>query len=120
MAGELWLLLIQLSAKIKRAEEIVGRVRSKENKELMNTFLDSGVRLMDKLRSLLKACEAPMLKVAKKRQTGLGKNSGVEFVDTLFGVDREGPRTDKFMQGVRLFNLRFDANCEDILQNPTI
>ncbi|PTB69199.1 hypothetical protein BBK36DRAFT_1139279 [Trichoderma citrinoviride] len=119
MAGELWLLLIQLSGKIKRAEDVVGRVRSVENRETMNDFIEAGERLTDKLRSLLKACEAPMLKAAKKKQSGLGKNSGVEFVDTLFGRDRELAKTEKFMQSVRLFSLRFDANCEGILQNPS-
>ena len=119
MAGELWLLLIQLSVHIKDAEDKVGLVRSAENRETVEDFIDAGERLMDKLRSLLKACEAPMLKAVKKKQSSLGKNSGVEFVDTLFGRDRELAKTEKFMQSVRLFNLRFDANCSDILREPT-
>jgi hypothetical protein len=120
MAGDLWLLLIQLTNKIKSAEQTVGRVRSVDNKEIISDFIDAGERLMDKLRSLLKACEAPMLKAARKKQSGLGKNAGVEFVDTLFGRERELAKTERFMQNVRLFNLRFDANCEDILRNPTM
>lgn len=120
MAGELWLLLIQLAGKVKRAEDVLGRVRSAENRETMNEFIEAGERLTDKLRVLLKACEAPMLKAAKKKQSGLGKNSGVEFVDTLFGRDRELAKTEKFMQSVRLFSLRFDANCDEILQNPAL
>ena len=119
MAGELWLLLIQLAGKVKRADEIVGRVRSAENRDLVDEFIEAGERLTEKLRGLLKACEAPMLKAAKRKQTGLGKNAGVEFVETLFGRDRELDKTEKFMQNVRLFNLRFDANCEEILGNPT-
>ncbi|KAH6894478.1 hypothetical protein B0T10DRAFT_252736 [Thelonectria olida] len=119
MAGELWLLLIQLAGKVKRAEEIVGQVRSAENRDLVDEFIEGGERLTEKLRSLLKACEAPMLKAAKRKQSGLGKNAGVEFVETLFGRDRELAKTEKFMQNVRLFNLRFDANCEEILRNPT-
>ena len=120
MAGELWLLLIQLAGKVKRAEETVGRVRSAENRETINEFIDAGERLTDKLRSLLKTCESPMLKAARKKQSGLGKNSGVEFVDTLFGRERELSKTERFMQSVRLFNLRFDANCEEILRHPTM
>ncbi|KAF4504555.1 hypothetical protein G6O67_007997 [Ophiocordyceps sinensis] len=119
MAGELWLLLIQLSVHIKRAEAGVGHVRSAENREIVDDFIDAGERLMEKLRALLKACEAPMLKAARKKQSSLGKNSGVEFVETLFGRDRELAKTEKFMQSVRLFNLRFDANCSDILSQPT-
>lgn len=119
MSGELWLLLIQFSGKVKRAEDVVGCVRNLENRAIIEEFIESGERLMDKLRSLLKTCEAPMLKAARKKQSGLGKNSGVEFVDTLFGRERELTKTEQFMQNVRLFNLRFDANCEDIVLDPT-
>lgn len=119
IAGELWLLLIQLNSKIKVSESVIGRVRNPEDREMLNDFLESGERLMDKLRSLLKACEAPMLKAAKARKSGLGKSSGVEFVHTLFGPDREGEKTDKFMQSIRLFILRFDTNCDDLVRNPT-
>ncbi|KAI1423481.1 vegetative cell wall protein gp1 [Xylaria sp. FL1777] len=120
MAGEMWLLLIQLSGKIKRSEEIVPQVRTQENREMIEDFIASGERLTDKLRSLLKRCEAPMLKASKKREAAqLGKNSGIEFVETLFGRERELEKTERFMQSVRLWNLRFDANCEDILKRPT-
>lgn len=121
MAGDMWLLLIQLAGKVKRAEEIVDRVRAKENRELIEDFIDSGERLQDKLRKLLKTCEQPMLKAASAKKSGsqLGKNAGVEFVETLFGRERELDKTERFLQSVRLFNLRFDANCEDILRNPT-
>ena len=120
MAGELWLLLIQLAGKIKRADHCMEKVRAKENKEILQEFIEAGDRLTDKLRKLLKACEAPMLRsTAKQRSSSLGKGAGVEFVDTLFGRERELEKTERFMSQVRLWNLRFDANCEDILRNPT-
>jgi len=122
LAGELWLLLIQLAGKIKRAEETVPRIRSKENREMIEEFIEAGDRLTDKLRKLLKACEQPMLRSSAKTKTEghLGKNAGVEFVETLFGRDREMERTERFMASVRLWNLRFDTNCEDILKKPTM
>lgn len=119
MAGELWILLIQLSGKVKKADETVERVRSADKKEMLEDFIESGERLQEKLRKLLKTCEQPMLKAAQKKGGALGKNAGVEFVETLFGRERELDRTERFMQGVRLFNLRFDANCDDIIRNPT-
>lgn len=120
LAGELWLLLIQLSGKVKRSEEVVPQIRTKENREMIEDFIEGGERLMDKLRSLLKRCEAPMLKASKRKDTSqLGKNSGIEFVECLFGRERELEKTERFMQSVRLWNLRFDANCEDILKKPT-
>ncbi|CAL3968337.1 hypothetical protein PZA11_006715 [Diplocarpon coronariae] len=121
MAGELWLLLIQLAGKVKRAEECMGRIRTKENKEMVDDFIESGERLTDKLKKLLKSCETPMLKAGKKHgkdSAQLGKNAGTEFVDSIFGRDRQLEGTEKFMSSVRLWNLRFDANCEDILRRP--
>jgi hypothetical protein len=115
-AGELWLLLIQLSGKIKRAEEIVPKIRSRDNREMVEEFIEAGERITDKLRKLLKACEAPMLRSAKQKKEGqLGKSAGVEF-----GADRELEKTQKFMASVRLWNLRFDTNCEEILRKPTM
>ena len=119
MAGEMWLLLIQLAGKVKRAEDSIPKIRALENKEMVEDFIESGERLTDKLRKLLKACEAPMLKSSKKKDSQLGKNAGIEFVETMFGRERELEKTERFMQSVRLWNLRFDANCEDILKRPT-
>ncbi|KAH8598880.1 hypothetical protein B0O99DRAFT_505407 [Bisporella sp. PMI_857] len=121
MAGELWLLLIQLAGKVKRAEECMPRIRQKENREMVDDFIESGERLTTKLKKLLKACETPMLKAGKKSSkdpSQLGKNAGTEFVDSIFGRDRQLEATEKFMASIRLWNLRFDANCEDILRNP--
>ncbi|PHH70847.1 hypothetical protein CDD82_6897 [Ophiocordyceps australis] len=119
IAGELWLLLIELSGNIQEAECNVGCVRSPQNREIVDDFLAAGERLMQRLRCLLKACEAPMLKAARKKQASLGKNSGVEFVETLFGRDRELEKTEAFMQAIRNFNHRFKANCREILDKPT-
>ncbi|KAH8887562.1 hypothetical protein GQ53DRAFT_655522 [Thozetella sp. PMI_491] len=119
IAGDLWLLLINLAGKVKRAEACVPNVRSKDNREILSDFIESGERLMDRFRKLLKTCEKPMLRAGKNRTTQLGSNAGIEFVKTLFGHDREMPSTEKFMQSVRLWDLRFEANVEEILANPT-
>jgi len=121
MAGDLWLLLIQLAGKTKRAAKAVPAVRKADNKEVLEDFIGAGERLTDKLRDLLVACEQPMLEASKKgrKSSKLGKGAGVEFVETMFGRDRMLPNTEKFMQSVRLWNFRFDANIEDILKEPT-
>ncbi|CAK4030434.1 Hypothetical predicted protein [Lecanosticta acicola] len=124
VAGDLWLLLIQLAHKIKRAEDIMPRIRATKKRELVDDFLDSGERLWQRFNKLLKICENYMWKAAKKESGGaknvtMGKNSGCEFVDAIFGRDRELERTEKLMAGIRLWSMRFDANCEDILRNPT-
>jgi hypothetical protein len=122
MAGDLWLLLIKLAGKIKRAEDAVPKIRSKDNREMVEEFIEAGDRLTDKLRKLLKTCEQPMLQSSTKQRktTQLGKGAGVEFVETMFGRERELEKTERFMASVRLWNLRFDTNCEEILRKPTM
>lgn len=123
IAGDLWLLLIQLAGKIKRAEEIVPRVRREDDRETLEDFLDSGERLWQRFNEMLKVCEKFMLKAAKKesgsgKSLHMGKKSGLEFVNAIFGRDRELEKTEKLMTGIRLWSMRFDANCEDILRHP--
>lgn len=119
LAGDLWMLLIQLAGKLKRADETCHRIRSRENREIVEDFIASGERLTDRLRKLLKVCEVAMLKASKKTKGNqLGSDAGVEFINTLLGRDRELENTESFMASGRLWNLRFDANCEEILQNP--
>ena len=121
MAGELWLLLIQLYGKLKRAEASVPRIRSEENREMVEDFIESGERLTDKFQTLLRACEKPMLRAGAKNKGGsaqVQKNAGTEFVDSIFGREPQLEKTEKFMSSIRLWNLRFDANCEDILRRP--
>ncbi|KAK4999836.1 hypothetical protein LTR66_001220 [Elasticomyces elasticus] len=124
VAGDLWLLLIQLAGKMKRAEEIMPRIRAQENREVVEDFLDAGERLWERFNRLLKICENFMWKAAKRERGNpakvtMGKNSGCEFVDSLFGRDRELERTEKLMTGMRLWGMRFDANCEEILRHPS-
>jgi hypothetical protein len=48
------------------------------------------------------------------------KMLGKEFVDSIFGRDRQLETTEILMASMRLWNIRFDANCEDILRNPLL
>lgn len=122
VAGDLWLLLIKLAGKMKRAEECVDRIRSMDSQEMVEDFLASGSRLWQKFKQLLKACEQFMWRAAKRegsKGVSMGKNAGTEFVDSIFGRDRELETTEKIMTSIRLWNMRFDANCEDILRRPS-
>ncbi|KAF2448953.1 hypothetical protein P171DRAFT_345953, partial [Karstenula rhodostoma CBS 690.94] len=122
MARELWLLLTQFAGNIKRAEEILPRVRRQENHEMVEDFLESGERLWMRFAKLLKVCEDHMWKAAKKesgeKPVSMGKNSGREFLESIFGRERELEKTLKLMTGIRLWSMRFDVNCEEILRCP--
>ena len=119
VAGELWVSLIRLDGKMKRAREGVGRVRDADERGMLTDFINSGDRVWRKWEDLLKVCESPMWKVAEKGRRGgvrMGTKAGTEFVGTMFGRDRELERTQRWMSGVRLWSMRFDANCVDALK----
>ena len=122
VAGDLWLLLIKLAGKMKRAEECLPRIRSIDSQEMVEDFIQSGSRLWQKFKHLLKACEQYMWRAARRegsKGVSMGKNAGTEFVDSIFGRDRELENTEKLMNSIRLWSMRFDANCEEILRRPS-
>lgn len=55
MAGDMWLLLIQLAGKIKRAEETMHKIKRKESHETVEDFLESGERLWIKVRQAVES-----------------------------------------------------------------
>jgi hypothetical protein len=122
-AGDLWVLLINLSHKIKIAEEVMSRVRSQASRDLLDEFLDSGERIWQRFNKLLKICESYMWKAAKKEGDGsgkvtMGKNSGLAFVEAMFDRDCELRTTEKLMQHIRTWLVRYDANCLPITRDP--
>lgn len=124
VAGELWLLLIKLAGKVKRAEDTISKIRKQDSREVVEDFLESGERLSIRFAKLLKVCEDYMWKAAKKesgkmKPVSMGKNSGCEFVDSIFGHDRELEKTEKLMKAMELWSMRFDALCENILRSPS-
>ncbi|KAM0470431.1 hypothetical protein ACHAP7_009495 [Fusarium lateritium] len=125
MAGELWLLLIQLTGKVKRSEERVTSIQSVESRELVEDFIEAGDRLAQRFRKLLSQCESIAVKAWKawteeELKPKFDSKDAITIIEAMFGIDQEFCRTEKFMTNARLFNLRFDANCEMILRNPTI
>lgn len=124
LSGELWLLLIQCFGKVKRSEEAMPKIRREMDREMIEDFIESGERLTGKLKKLLRVCEVSMVKGGRKKskeeeKVELVKNAGCEFVDALFRKEGQLAATEKLMSSFRLWNLRFDANCEDILKRPS-
>jgi len=125
LAGELWLALIKLAGKIKRAEEGLPRIRRLDEHDLVDDFLESGERIWRRFNKILKNCEDDMWRAAKKEAQGkggsvaMGAKSGCAFVDAMFGRDRNLGITEKLMDSILLWSKRFDANCDDILRNPS-
>ncbi|KAK4178267.1 hypothetical protein QBC36DRAFT_288737 [Triangularia setosa] len=115
LAGEVWLLLIKLSGQIKRCDEVIPRMRNEADEEMVEELVDTGGRLVNKFRKALKACEKPMLQTISVGK--LGEQTGVEFGKTMIDEENEWKKTERWMHSIRLWNLRFDANCEEMIRN---
>ena len=116
LAGDLWLVLTSLAGKMKRIEMNPLRSRDFEAETVLNDFLESGERVWIRLERLLKVCGENMLKCFKGVDAEkMGKESGREFVEILFGREKELEATENLIRAMRLWIMRFDANCDDIL-----
>jgi hypothetical protein len=96
-------------------------IRSEENRELIEDFLETEERLLAKLEKIPKQCEKPVLKAAlksNKLREELTRNVDCEVVDRIFGEKYQRKSLDVFVKGAKLWNLRIDANCQDILLRP--
>lgn len=117
LAGDLWLLMIQLAGKQKMIESNLPRLENSEDIELLEDFRSSAKRLWGRLRRLLKACEEYMWRPVKQEsERKMGKESGREFVDTMFRRARKLDDTEALMRGMRLWIKRYEENCEDIVK----
>ena len=104
LAGELRLLLMHLAVKTKKMEDTDLGLMNADDKAL----IDSAKRIWKRLKRLLKACMEP-LKADCENQ--LGKENGREFVDTMFGRDRELEATEALMRRMRIWSVVFEMNC---------
>jgi hypothetical protein len=120
-AGHLWLLLIRLGGRMKRAGEAVGRVRDEADREMLQDFISSGRRLWSRFEQLLFVCEASMWMtngewVAGKGRLKPARTAGVEFVKTMFVSEPVVDETQCLMGRMQLWGDRFAANCEPLLR----
>lgn len=124
MAGDLWVLLIGLSGRIKNADTLMHKIRRESDRTLVDGFLDGGERIWIRLKKLLRTCEDHMWASAKRnagdgKPAKLGKDAAFVFVEGLFGRDWELDKTEKLMASIRVWIHRYDANCEAILADPS-
>jgi len=118
VAGDFWLLMIELAGKTKRAREGATRVGDVRLRETAKDFVGSGERLWSDLEELVDTCSVYMWDGRSWRNTGakaIGEKAGTELASSMFGRDRQLSETEKLMSRVRLWSTRFDANCGESL-----
>jgi hypothetical protein len=69
----------------------------------------------------VQACETHSINAAKghKNDQKLQDKRGIALVDSIFGRDRQLENTEKLMAAMRLWNSKFDTDCEDTLRKTS-
>ncbi len=123
VAADLWLLLISLSVKTRKVREVVDRRGSTTQQAMVQDAVDGADRLWGRLEDIVSECESFMWEAAKRRGDGsvaMGKQAGKAFAESMFGRDRELEETEELMSGIRLWSMRFDANCADVIRRKEV
>ena len=120
MAGDMWTTLIRLASRSKRCRRRGYPGFNRRDQITVCDFARSAHRLWAKLEGLLGECERYMMITAQKGRKGevlMGTRAGVEFVETMFGRDRQLENTQQWMASARMWNVRFAENCADLVGN---
>lgn len=127
MSEDLERLLEGMLSRSGDARYVLNLPLSEMEREMLEDFVESSGRVLDKMQKVVRRCEDPMLAVGeggrrKRSRRGLSMKRKLEpqagevFVYCLFGVDGMLEETRAVMQQIRLWEKRFDVNCEGIVR----
>lgn len=114
---ELWLSLIQVTGRLRVSANFISQSvtfesgEQQRNVEVVKDFIESGERLMERFQELLKSCEKAIYEPDDRDNDDLLRKAGEPFVHTIFSSEKYSAKTDSYMQQLRLWNHRWDANC---------
>jgi hypothetical protein len=118
-AHRFWTLHLKLAGKMKYAEKNIKWIWRQEDENerlIVEDFIKAGERLVRRIKDLLRECEPAMKKTAKKGDLELGRPAAVMFVKMFFGKKYLLEKTDSLINSLDIWNLRYDANCEETLR----
>ncbi|KAI1339948.1 hypothetical protein F5Y15DRAFT_380969 [Xylariaceae sp. FL0016] len=110
LAAELLHSITDVLHNIRRIGKRFSHVRRREDKEMLEDFMQSGERLTDGLKHILKRCG-----VKATKQQSPNKSTPIAVIEALFGP--ENSRTASFVESARSWTQRFSVNCEEIVES---
>ncbi|KAG6362326.1 hypothetical protein INS49_010556 [Diaporthe citri] len=120
-SGELWSLIILLTRKLRVSAKFISEsvgiesVEQGVGKDMVEDFIESGQRRMEKFQTHLKKCEKSMLvsenKGKNKGTVRLRSDAGVAFAEAAFSSKKHFAKTNGLIQSIELWLKRWDANC---------
>ncbi|KAE8444624.1 hypothetical protein EG329_014372 [Mollisiaceae sp. DMI_Dod_QoI] len=111
-------LLIEFIFTVKRAKYCLSRIKSDEYREMMEKLIESGKRLFDDMKLLVRVCED------QTRERGFTCVVEGGFLPRIFLHFMLEPNqkcfegTEKWMASTRSWRLRFRSICDEIRKDP--
>lgn len=120
IAGDMWMLLIQLAGNINSANVNINIVQQQNDKVLLQDFINSSKRLWKRLNEIIRICEKHMLDAIKNNNGNevhidAGTDGAYSFLACIFGRDYQLNEVEKLMSSIRLWCKRFDSNCKELI-----
>lgn len=120
-ADELRKLTTQLTIKRRQADRVLRRLPSSQNRDIIDDFVASGGRLLDRFRSIFKMCEDPLTALGTDIDMAVGSRLGLFFAHAIFGSRSYVETIDKLLTSLQLWHRSFDNNCRGLMEGePTI
>lgn len=116
--GEIWLQLHKEAKNMQRAYASIPTIEFSDNEEIIQDFLESGKRLIVRCKTLIDICKEYI-----RRTPPSGNVVGFSIIRrqlTLAELEKQMQSDgENLMRVLSLWNLRFEANCNDILEHPS-
>lgn len=118
IAGHVWLLMLKMASKTMRAEACLPKVRTRDDRAMLQQFLDDAEDIWERFDELVDVCEKPMTDRVKRKggKAEIDAGAGAEFVKTMFGRDKLLEDTEALRTTMHLWDERFDDNCAVVLK----
>lgn len=119
IAGDLWLLILHLPGMLRLSYEFLKGSTGTSfedlgNYEMMRDFIEAGDHLMERLQRFLRDYEEPVSEALDEKELG------ESLVDIVFDHEGDLARTEALIYSIRLWNLRWDANCADVVKKSRV
>lgn len=118
IAGDIWMRFLSLASKCVQADVCLRTLQSRGDRRVLKEFLRSADDVWGNYAEILRVCQVAMMRTVRREggKQVLDAEAGREFVETMFGRDRELERTEAMRAGLHHWLDEFEDVCEPVLR----
>ena len=118
IAGDIWMTFLKLASRCVQAEVGLRTLQSRGDRNVLKEFLGSADEVWDSYEEILRVCQVAMMRTVRREggKQVIDEEAGREFVETMFGRDRELERTEAMRAALHHWVDEFEDVCEPVLR----